>query len=69
MAELLNLTRSFVIIFPELSNAFFSFSLRPIGAELDGGFHPHRSVDGGKAGPVDGVPALVEKLACQWCAG
>ena len=28
---------SFVIIFDELSNVFFRFSLRPIGAEIDGG--------------------------------
>ena len=32
---------SFVIIFYELSNVFFRFSLRPIGAEIDGGvFEP-----------------------------
>ena len=29
---------SFVIIFDELSNAFFLFSLRPIPAEIEGGF-------------------------------
>ena len=36
---------SFVIIFDELSNVFFRFSLRPIGAEIDGAavFKPHPS--------------------------
>ena len=44
---------SFVIIFDELSNAFFRFSLRPIGAEIAGGGGvqtPPSPVGSGKSG-------------------
>ena len=46
---------SFVIIFDELSNALLLFSLRPIGAEIDGGIRPPPPpVGGGKSGvPVE----------------
>ena len=47
-----NWLNSFVIIFDEHSNAFFRFSLRPIGAEIDGGSNtpPPPPVGSGKSG-------------------
>ena len=48
---------SFVIIFDELWNVFFRFSLRPTGAETDGGVRPPPP------------PKVVENLECQWVAG
>ena len=41
------------MIFDELSNAFFRFSLRPIGAEIEGGGgvnnHPQQGVENPEA--------------------
>ena len=45
------LTASFVIIYDEFLTFFFRFSLRPIGAEIDGGvFKQLPPVGGGKSG-------------------
>ena len=62
---------SFGIIFDELSNALFRFSLRQIGAEIDGGTPPPPPVGGGKSGvPVALTGKLVfKKLVGKLCQG